>query len=69
MPKRQTVYKVSIAEVEKTLALMQVTKDEEAANAITTFCTAFSIPLDNARVKAQRTEFEVLAKMLAKPKK
>ncbi len=69
MPKRQTVYKVNINEVERTLALMQVTGDKEAADAITTFCTAFSVPLDKARVKEQKTEIEVIAKLLNKPKK
>ncbi len=69
MPKRQSVYKVNVSEVEKTLALMKVTKDEEAANAIVTFCKAFSIPLEMANVKAQQVELEVLAKLLAKSKK
>lgn len=69
MPKRQSVYRINLSEVERTLALMQVTDDKEAANAIVTFCTAFSIPIEAAKVKEQRAEFEVLAKMLAKPKK
>lgn len=69
MPKRQSVYKVNISEVERTLALMQVTKDTEAADAIVTFCTAFSIPIEAAKVNEQRTELEVLAKLLAKTKK
>lgn len=69
MPKRQTIFKINISEVERTLALMQVTNDQEAADAITVFCTAFSVPLDFANVKAQQTELEVLAKLLAKPKK
>ena len=69
MPKRQKIYKVDVTEVERLVALSQVTGDKEAAAAIQTFCTAFSIPLDKSGIKAQVQELEVLAKLLTKSKK
>lgn len=69
MPARQSIYKVNVTDVERQFALAAVTENTEQSVAISTFCDMFGIPLDDARIKAQTQELQVLKNLLTKNKK
>lgn len=60
MPADKKMYKVDRTEVEKMIALHQVTSQTDEADALLYFCDTFSIPLNRDNIKAQVAEFEVV---------
>ncbi len=69
MPSKRDVYKVSAKEIERQFALSVITDQKEESAAISLFCDMFSIPLNDANIKTQTHELQVLKTLLSKTKK
>ena len=69
MPATKRIYKVDSREVEEMLAMAKVTDDEEAVKSILFFCAAFSIPIDEASLKAKTAQYQVIAQAIKKASK